>query len=367
MKFTIKKEEIANCIHSAAAIAERRQTIPILANLKIKAESGELEIVSTDLEVQLKSQPKPLEIEEEGEVTVSARKMSELCRSLKDNEKLNFALNEGKLHVSSSNFNADFATLSANDFPELEVFHDKPAVKLASSLLKRLLTKTSFSMASQDVRYYLNGLLLEISGGGMKAVATDGHRMAVASLEGVDHNETDVKYILPRKAVIELSKILSPEKDIIELLLNDSHLTIKTKDQVFSSKLIEGRFPDYEKVFPSGEENSLLVDKEELQSALSRSSVLSSEKYRGVRFSLKKDLLTLTANNPEQELAEEEIEVEFSGPDIEIGFNITYILDALNVIESSKAEILFYGEESSCLIREPKTSSEVYVVMPMRL
>jgi len=367
MKFTIQKNEIANCIHNAAAIAERRQTIPILANLKIKAESRILEIISTDLEVQLKSRPKHAEIEEEGEVTVSARKMSELCRSLKDDEKLNFALNDGKLHVSSANFNADFATLSANDFPELEVKHEKDPVSLDSSLLKRLLTKTSFSMASQDVRYYLNGLLLEFSGKALKAVATDGHRMAVASLDELEHMEHETKYILPRKAVIELSKILSPEKEKIEILLNDSHLTINSKDQVFSSKLIEGRFPDYQKVFPDGEENSLLVEKETLQSALSRSSVLSSEKYRGVRFSLKKNLLTLTANNPEQELAEEEIDVVFSGPDLEIGFNINYILDALNVIESKKVEMLFYGEESSCLIREPENTHEVYVVMPMRL
>ena len=367
MKFTVQKDDIASCIHNAAAIAERRQTIPILANLKIKAEAEVLEIVSTDLEVQLKSQPKSVEIQEEGEVTVSARKMSELCRSLKDDEKLNFALNEGKLHVSSANFNADFATLSANDFPELEVMHEKEPVRLDSSLLKRLLTKTSFSMASQDVRYYLNGLLLEFSGKGMKAVATDGHRMAVAALEDLDHNENEIKYILPRKAVIELSKILSPEKEKIEVLLNDSHLTIISKNQVFSSKLIEGRFPDYEKVFPTGEENSMLVEKETLQSALSRSSVLSSEKYRGVRFSLKKNLLTLTANNPEQELAEEEIEVVFSGADLEIGFNINYILDALNVIDSARVEMLFYGEENSCLIREPENSSEVYVVMPMRL
>ena len=367
MIFTAKKSQIADSLQNAAAIAERRQTIPILANIKIKTSRDQVEITATDLEVQLQATISEIAVEEEGEITVSARKMAELCRSLPENQNLKFELLNGKFHVSSSNFNADFATLSANDFPELEVNYERGSLSASSSLIKRLLTKTSFSMASQDVRYYLNGLLLEFTKEGVKAVATDGHRLSLANSEKLDYTGEDLKYILPRKAVLELSKILSSEDEMVEILFSDSHLTIKKPNLIFSSKLIDGKFPDYEKVFPSGKESALIIDKAVLQSALSRSSVLSNEKYRGVRFNLSVNNLKLTANNPEQEMAEEELEVVFSGEPLEIGFNIGYLLDVLNVIETDKIEMLFYGEESSCLLREPDSKTETYVIMPMRL
>ena len=361
MIFITKKSQIAESLQNASAIAERRQTIPILANIKIKTNKDQVVITATDLEVQLQTTIPKISVEEEGEITVSARKMSELCRSLPENENLKFELLNGKLHVSSSNFIADFATLSANDFPELEVNYEGGSLSASSGLIKRLLTKTSFSMASQDVRYYLNGLLLEFTKEGVKAVATDGHRLSVANSKKLDYKGEDLKYILPRKAVLELAKILSSDDEIVEILFSDSHITIKKTNLIFSSKLIDGKFPDYEKVFPRGKESSLIVDKTILQSAL------SNEKYRGVRFTLSINNLKLTANNPEQEMAEEEVDVMFSGGPLEIGFNIGYLLDVLNVIETDKVEMLFYGEESSCLLREPESTTETYVIMPMRL
>ncbi len=367
MKFKTTKDQITDSLQSAASVAERRQTIPILANLKIYANNDRVEVTSTDLEIQLKVTSEVERVEQEGEITVSARKMSELCRSLPDKESLIFELTEGKLHVSSKNFKADFATLSADDFPELEVGPEKLEFKILSRDLKRLLNKTSFSMASQDVRYYLNGLLLEVKNGTFSSIATDGHRLAIARKKDNELTTEDSKAIMPRKAVMELAKILPDTEDEMSFLLSDGSLVIKKENLVFSSKLIDGKFPDYEKVLPSGNESVLTIKKEVLQSALSRSSVLSNEKYRGVRLSISKDLLKLTANNPEKEMAEEEIEVTFAGNEIEIGFNIGYLLDVLTNIDTEDVEILFYGDESSCLIREPDSSQESYVVMPMKL
>ena len=222
MKFTAEKSQIVDSLQNAAAVAERRQTIPILANLRLRTVSGKLEVTATDLEIQIKIYSDLLSVEEEGETTVSARKMSELCRSLPDGENVIFALKDGKLTVSSKNFNGDFATISADDFPELEVQEDQELVKVSSRNLKRILTKTSFSMASQDVRYYLNGLLLELSGSEIKGVATDGHRLALSSHESTDNNH-EMKNIIPRKAVLELAKLLPVEDLDIDLLVGPTY------------------------------------------------------------------------------------------------------------------------------------------------
>ena len=368
MKFTTEKNEIVDALQMGASIAERRQTIPILANLRIVARDGKVEITATDLEIQIKTLTEVKKVVEEGEITVSARKMSELCRSLPDKEALEFDLNNGKLTVSSKNFHADFATISALDFPELEIKEETNSLSISSSALQRLLNKTAFCMASQDVRYYLNGLLVEYKGGEVNAVATDGHRLALATSPLDKTSPIDgERQILPRKAVLELSKILRQENEDIKITFGNSSLSIQDKNLDFSTKLIDGKFPDYEKVLPSGDPNSLEVSKESLQSALSRASVLSNEKYRGVRFALDKNTLKLTANNPEKESAEELLDVNYNGNPMEIGFNIGYLLDVLGTIETDNVELNFYGEESSCLIREPGNQAEVYVIMPMRL
>ena len=368
MKFTTEKNEIVEALQIGASIAERRQTIPILANLRIIAKEGKVEITATDLEIQIKTITEVKQVIEEGEITVSARKMSELCRSLPDKEALEFNLSNGKLTVSSKNFHADFATISALDFPELEIKEETNSLSISSLVLQRLLNKTAFCMASQDVRYYLNGLLVEYKDGEVNAVATDGHRLALATSE-LDKTTAieGERQILPRKAVLELSKILRQENEDIKITFGNSSLSIQDENLDFSTKLIDGKFPDYEKVLPSGDPNSLEVSKESLQSALSRASVLSNEKYRGVRFALDKNTLKLTANNPEKESAEELLDVKYNGNSMEIGFNIGYLLDVLGTIETENVELNFYGEETSCLIREPGNKTEVYVIMPMRL
>ena len=366
MKFIAEKSQIVDSLQNAAAVAERRQTIPILANLRLRTTDGRLEVTATDLEIQIKSYSDLVEVQEEGETTVSARKMSELCRSLPEGENVIFSLSNGKLTVSSSNFHADFATISSDDFPEIEINEELSPLVVKSALLKRILSKTSFSMASQDVRYYLNGMLLEIQGDKLNGVATDGHRLAFSSAKS-GNSELDVRNILPRKAVLELAKLLSPGENEVNLLIGPSYVEVKTDTLSFSSKLIDGKYPDYDKVFPTGNPLPLEIDKETLQAALSRASVLSNEKYRGVRFQLSANKLKLTANNPEQESAEEELNVDYSGTDLEVGFNIGYLLDVLNSIEGNSVNFEFYGEDSSCIIKEKGSEDDVYVIMPMRL
>jgi len=366
MKFITEKSQIVDSLQNAAAVAERRQTIPILANLRLRTTDGRLEVTATDLEIQIKSYSDLVEVQEEGETTVSARKMSELCRSLPEGENVIFSLSNGKLNVSSSNFHADFATISSDDFPEIEINEELSPLVVKSALLKRILSKTSFSMASQDVRYYLNGMLLEIQGDKLNGVATDGHRLAFSSAKS-GNSELEVRNILPRKAVLELAKLLSPGETEVNLLIGPSYVEVKTENLSFSSKLIDGKYPDYDKVFPSGNPLPLEIDKEILQAALSRASVLSNEKYRGVRFQLSTNKLKLTANNPEQESAEEELNVDYSGTDLEVGFNIGYLLDVLNSIEGNSVNFEFYGEDSSCIIKEKGSEDDVYVIMPMRL
>ena len=366
MKFITEKSQIVDSLQNAAAVAERRQTIPILANLRLRTADGRLEVTATDLEIQIKSYSDLLEVQEEGETTVSARKMSELCRSLPEGENVIFSLSNGKLTVSSSNFHADFATISSDDFPEIEINEELSPLVVKSALLKRILSKTSFSMASQDVRYYLNGMLLEIQGDKLNGVATDGHRLAFSSAKS-GNSELEVRNILPRKAVLELAKLLSPGETEVNLLIGPSYVEVKTENLSFSSKLIDGKYPDYDKVFPTGNPLPLEIDKEILQAALSRASVLSNEKYRGVRFQLSTNKLKLTANNPEQESAEEELNVDYSGTDLEVGFNIGYLLDVLNSIEGNSVNFEFYGEDSSCIIKEKGSEDDIYVIMPMRL
>ena len=292
--------------------------------------------------------------------------MSELCRSLPEGENVNFSLSNGKLTVRSSNFHADFATISSDDFPEIEINEEQTPITVESNVLKRILSKTSFSMASQDVRYYLNGMLLEIDGNKINGVATDGHRLALSSAD-INAADLDVRNILPRKAVLELSKLLSQNEGTVELLIGASYVDVRSENLSFSSKLIDGKYPDYNKVFPKGDPLPLEISKEILQSALSRASVLSNEKYRGVRFQLSENKLKLTANNPEQESAEEEVEVIYKGSDLEVGFNIGYLLDVLNSIESETVSFEFYGEDSSCIIKDQNSEDDLYVIMPMRL
>tara|TARA_B100001248_G_scaffold47720_1_gene30466 strand:+ start:4523 stop:5623 length:1101 start_codon:yes stop_codon:yes gene_type:complete len=366
VKFSAKKESLSDKFSLCSSIAEKRQTIPVLSNVLIKAKDGYLTVVATDLERQLSLKIIECEISEEGETTVSARKLFELIKSVPDDTNLNFEVKENQLEISALSFQADLAILPVQDFPFVELEDHNFSLNMNGDKFGKVLESTSFAMASADVRYYLNGLLLETSQKKINLVATDGHRLAWGSYSYSEDLE-EKKIIIPRSTALELQRILNIFPEEISFSSNNSQLKVESDNFTFISKLIEGAYPDYKKVFPSGEEQSLETSKSPILTALSRSAVLSNEKFRGVKFELSKDKLKILANNPNKESAEEELEVSYSGQDLEIGFNINYVQESLNYLPDDDIEFIFFGSENSCLVKNTSNDDLVHVIMPMRL
>jgi DNA polymerase-3 subunit beta len=256
--------------------------------------------------------------------------------------------------------------LPAAEFPVVDEINSQQTLTVSQGEFRRLIDKTHFSMAQQDVRYYLNGMLLETEGKSLRAVATDGHRLALCETELETRAKNSQQVIVPRKGVLELQRVLGTD-GTLELAVGTNHVRAQVGHVRFTSKLIDGRFPEYGRVIPANPTKLVEADREVLRSALQRTAILSNEKYRGIRLMLKSDLLTLQAHNPEQEEAEDQIEVSYKGDELEVGFNVNYLLDALSAIETEKVEIGLTDANSSCLIRTPGGTAARYVVMPMRL
>lgn len=364
MKFSTEREALLKPLQAVIGVVERRQTMPILANVLLSAKGGQLGITATDLEVELVANS-DMDIDTDGEVTVPGRKLLDICRALPEAAKVAISLSGDKLSVRSGRSKFTLATLPAAEFPSVDDIAADKTIEIPQKTLGELLEKTHFSMAQQDVRYYLNGLLIETGDGYLRAVATDGHRLALcqASLDG---KLPEKQVIVPRKGVLELQRLLTGEGDL-NLALGSNHIRIQLDGIRFTSKLIDGRFPEYERVIPKDPKNELSADRQVLKGALQRTAILSNEKYRGIRLVLKSGGLVLQAHNPEQEEAEEEVEVEYVGEDMEIGFNVNYLQDALAVIESESVTLAFVDSNSSCLMRDPGNNDCKYVVMPMRL
>ena len=292
--------------------------------------------------------------------------MADLIKSVPEDTVLTFELIENQLEISALKFQADFSILPVGDFPVVESQEFEREVALPGRELANLIEKTSFAMASQDVRYYLNGILLEVSSSRINVVATDGHRLAWSSCD-IKTDFVEDQIIIPRKSALELQKLLNLYPENVNIAFNSNQLKVFSDEYVFISKLIEGSYPDYEKVFPKGAEQKLKADKSLVQTALNRAAVLSNEKYRGVKFILEKDNLKICANNPSKESAEEEVLVEYSGDSLEIGFNISYVQESLSVIPNNEVEFVFFGSENSCIIKNIDDESLIHVIMPMRL
>ena len=364
MKFTASREALLKPLQAVIGVVERRQTMPILSNVLMIARDGQLSVTATDLEVELVAQA-DVETESGGEITVSGRKLLDICRALPEGADIVISVSGEKLAVKAGRSKFSLATLPAAEFPVVEDIKAGQSLSVSQESLGRLIEKTHFSMAQQDVRYYLNGMLLETGGGYLRAVATDGHRLALsqAALEGkVDEQQV----IVPRKGVLELQRLMTGEGDL-NIELGANHIRIQLEGIRFTSKLIDGRFPEYERVIPNESSNELKADKGAFKGALQRTAILSNEKYRGIRLVIRDSGVVLQAHNPEQEEAEEELEVEYSGEDIEIGFNVNYLLDALGAVEGDEVTLSVQDSNSSCLIRQPGKDDCTFVVMPMRL
>jgi DNA polymerase-3 subunit beta len=365
MKFTAVREALLKPLQAVIGVVERRQTMPILANVLLVAKDGNVAVTATDLEVELVANA-AVDVEGAGEVTVPGRKLLDICRALPDEAKLSIALSGEKLNIKSGRSKFTLTTLPAADFPTVEDINAGQTLGLPQATLCKLLDKTHFSMAQQDVRYYLNGLLIETDGKHLRAVATDGHRLALCQVQLGGKKMPEQQVIVPRKGVLELQRLMSGEGDV-DLQLGSNHVRIELEGIRFTSKLIDGRFPEYERVIPQDTSNQLSANRELFRGALQRTAILSNEKYRGIRLIIRDSGVVLQAHNPEQEEAEEELEVSYKGDDIEIGFNVNYLLDALGAIESEEVALSVVDSNSSCLLREPGNDDCKYVVMPMRL
>jgi len=365
MKLSATRDVLLKPLQAVIGVVERRQTMPILSNVLLVAKEGELSVTATDLEVELVAQAS-VDVQAGGEITVSGRKLLDICRALPEGSEIAVSVSGEKLHVRSGRSKFALATLPAAEFPSVEDIKASQNISVSQELLGRLIEKTHFSMAQQDVRYYLNGMLLETGGQHIRSVATDGHRLALcqAELDGAQLEEQQV--IVPRKGVLELQRLLTGEGNV-DVVLGANHVRIQLDGIRFTSKLIDGRFPEYDRVIPRDSSNEVRSDRTVLRGGLQRTAILSNEKYRGIRLIIRDDALVLQAHNPEQEEAEEELEVSYKGDDIEIGFNVNYLLDAIGAVDGEEVALSVVDSNSSCLIRAPGQDDCKFVVMPMRL
>jgi DNA polymerase-3 subunit beta len=332
----------------------------------LQVKGNRLSMTASDLEVELVAETTVDEVKEPGEITVPARKFLDICRALPEESTIRIQLDGDRLVVKSGRSRFVLSTLPATDFPIVEDINANLEITIGQSDLRHLLDKTHFSMAQQDVRYYLNGLLVEFGGGCVRAVATDGHRLALCEIEAGNQSDASQQVIIPRKGVLELQKLLGDD-DEVTLSIGTNHVRASIGQIRFTSKLIDGRFPDYDRVIPKPEGNLLIIGRDYLRSALQRAAILSNEKYRGVRLDLGAKSLRIQANNPDQEEAQDELEVDYSGEDMEIGFNVNYLLDALAAVDTEDVEVGFVDSNSSCVIKCPGDVDSKFVVMPMRL
>lgn len=365
MHITIQREDFLKPIGIVAGVVERRQTLPILSYVMLQNRGGKLTMTGTDLEVEVVVQiPAP---GDEFEITVPARKLFDICRAIPASTQVTLEKQGDKILLKAGKSRFSLLTLPVTDFPAVAATDWKQALTIKQEALKRLVDCTQFCMAQQDVRYYLNGLYLEFRDKQLRAVATDGHRMAVSEIDIENGVEGETQVIVPRKGVQEISRLVSEVDAPVQLQLGANHIRLQIDSLTFTSKLIDGRFPDYTKVIPSALSKTVQLERELFREALARVAILSNEKYRGVRLSLQPGKMSISAHNPEQEEATEELDIEYRGEQIEIGFNVSYLIEAVGAIASEEITLGLNDPNSSCAIYAATETRTKYIVMPMRL
>lgn len=384
MKLSIGREQLLKPLQQVAGVVERKHTMPILANVLLRVSNDEISFTGTDLEVELVATQKLSadQLLQTGEVTIPCRKLLDICKSLPSSAMIELSMDEQKLLIKSGRSRFSLATLPAQDFPSLEEDAGAFSLNISQRNLKRLIEKTGFAMAQQDVRYYLTGMLFEVTANQLRTVTTDGHRLALFDAHAEASPSEKIQVIVPRKGVQELQRLLNDEDSALHLTFGNNHLQVtlpitankkKEDDNTvegfvsFTSKLIDGKFPDYQRVLPRGGDKNVLLSHEDFKNALQRVAILTNEKYKGVKFLLKNNDLCIQANNPEQEEAREELAAEYVGDDLEIAFNVQYLLDVLNVLEGVNTKLILSDSNASILVQETDSQDAVYVVMPMRL
>ncbi|HAK50625.1 MAG TPA: DNA polymerase III subunit beta [Gammaproteobacteria bacterium] len=365
MKLSISREALLDPLQLVAGVVERRQTLPILSNLLLVAEEGVLTITGTDQEVELSATVTDVEIDESGELTVPARKLMDICKSLAGGATLKLTQESSRLSVVSGEFRSHLATLPTIDFPNVEPETGAVALEVPAAILGSLLDKTSFAMAQQDVRLFFNGVLVELEQGVIRLVATNGQRLATSFVEHEVRGDNQ-RFIVPRKGVHELMRLLNEDSEgDAKLQFSSNHLRAEAANAVLVTKLIDGSYPDYTRAIPSGGDKIMVGNRSDIREALNRTSILSNEMYRNVRLQMDAGKLDIHANNPLQEEADETVSVEYDGGALEIGFNVGYLLDVLSTMRGDKLKIEFIDDSSACLLTDPDDRNTSYVVSPM--
>ncbi|KZX85593.1 hypothetical protein A3715_17020 [Oleiphilus sp. HI0009] len=366
MEFTIAKNEIINPLQAACGAIENKSNLPVLGNVLINAKGSELSITGSNLEVEMIAVIHNVEIKSEGSVTVPAKKLNDICKSFSNDSDIKFSLKDGKALVRSGKSRFTLTTLPSDQYPNVNLDKNTQNITMQANELKRIIDATSFSMGVQDVRYYLNGLLLDVNGNKIKAVSTDGHRLSISEAELTVAVENPVKAIIPRKAISEIAKLLTSGEEVT-LKVSENQATINVDNYTFTTKLIDGTFPNYEQVIPKGGDKSVKADRELLKSVLQRASILSHENIKGVQLTVNHNTLNVAANNQSHEQAEENIEVEYSGDsELTIAFNVNYLVDVMSNLKEDDVSITLSNGSSSALIEASNTQT-TYVLMPMRL
>jgi DNA polymerase-3 subunit beta len=366
MQFSIQREALLKPLQQVVGVVERRQTLPVLANLLVKVADGKLSFTGTDLEVEMVASTDADKLVD-GETTIPARKLFDIVRALPDGAKIELKQNGDRVALNAGRSRFTLATLPATEFPTIDEIELVERVSLPEEVLRDLMERTAFAMANQDVRYYLNGMLLDLQEHALRCVATDGHRLALKETHLDSKVSTRRQIIIPRKGVNELVGLLESGEGTVELEFGRNHLRVRRGQVVFTSKLIDGRFPDYEAVIPLGADKRATLDREVLRGALQRAAILSNEKYRGVKLEFSPGKLRIVAHNPEQEEAVEEVEAETGVSDLTVGFNVGYLLDALAALRGDKARLSLRDAQSSCLVQEDDNEQSRHVIMPLRL
>ncbi|MCB1766296.1 MAG: DNA polymerase III subunit beta [Candidatus Competibacteraceae bacterium] len=366
MKLEAKREQLLKPLQHVIGAVERRQTLPILTNVLLAAREHDLTMTATDLEVELSARTE-LAVETPGEITLPARRLHDILRALPEDATVVLSGEGDKATVRCGRSRFTLVTLPAADFPTLEDLPFEGDIRLRQGDLRGMIERTHFAMAQQDVRYYLNGLLLETAPGVIRLVATDGHRLAFQELKAeVDVAETR-QIIVPRKGILELLRLLADSDAEVVLNLSVNHIRLVLGEIRFTSKLIDGRFPDYQRVIPRESGRVVIADRMALRSALARTGIVLNDKTQGINLQLEDWILRAKARNPDQEEAEEEVEINYNGGALEIGFNVIYLLDALGALNGELAKLSFSDAASSCLIEEAEGEGGRHVIMPMRL
>lgn len=360
------RDQLLTPLQSVSGIVEKRHTLPILSNVLLEKDGEKLTLLATDIEIQITTTTSTSGTEKLG-LTVAARKLQDILRSLPETAEISLAFEDKRLQLKAGKSRFNLQTLPADDFPRISATTGTTTqLRITQRQMRRLLAYVQYAMAQQDIRYYLNGLLLVVKGNNLIVVATDGHRLAFTS-EALSETFNPIEVILPRKTIIELSRQLDDSDELLNISLTPTQASFTFGKIELISKLIDGKFPDYERVIPQNHTKSIVINRNQLLHSLQRVAILTNEKFRGVRLVLAANSLKILSTNSEQEDAQEEIEIDYSGEPLDVGFNVTYLLDVLNNVTTETVELRLADSNSSALFLLPDNASFKYVVMPMRI